>query len=1694
MIPATVGLKEINPKIKTAEWHIDIPTTLTPWPVGTTSTKRASVNSFGYGGANAHAILEDAKTNIPANYGSASHVQHALGLQGSIILPFSAATLESLDGRVKDFIDHDFQDESILDLAHTLASRRTHFAKRGYFLLRRDAAVNDALATQDLRTVSSVAGSGTMPYAFIFTGQGSQWPQMGRELFAEFPVFRDAVSELDSTLQLLPHSPTWTLREVILEKSSLIHHPTRSQPVCTAIQIALVRLLESWDILPSATLGHSSGEIAAAFSAGYLSSAAAITIAYYRGYVVGKHVSQGGMISAGLSEDEALQEIFEAGLQDRIQVACINSPESVTISGDESAIDAIFRNLERKSIFVRKLNTGGQAYHSHHMKALGQEYQSLLEQTLPYLDVSYQLPTGAMFVSSVTAEIHLSNVGPAYWRSNLEGQVLFSGAMGRLVEENDFHLIEIGPHASLQLPIKQTYAALGITEDKVLYSTALKRHTNSLESVLNLAGSLWLHGHDISFGKINGLQVGGKPDRQNYKVLHDLPPYRWHYDDAVLWNESRASVEFRQRKYPRHELLGSQIPGGNGFDIMWRNMLKIDDVPWLRDHALLETVVFPGAGYLCMAMQALLQATQVEAAERPTFRLENVNILTALALSTESSAHVELFTVVRRVPITYTSHSGDWWEFKITSFQDGISILHASGSISIQPPSEPMLSKYQAPAGSLELSAPKMWYEKLAKQGLNFGPAFRSIQEFHLSRMKSLFHCTTKLLLLRGDEWAPYTIHPITLDAMLQTAIVASTAGIVDDLKAKVPTRIGFAVIETPEIQNCPSASTVHSLAKSVGFGTAEIGAELIDSNSRVKVQLGNVRLAPYEVTNLLGDAEKRNPMLRVLWKPDVYGLGLIGSGPLSDYLTAFATESHGEIADEGLLKLGASLSLLTHKNPRLRILELGSDSNEITKATLDLLHSNTEFKRLYSYTIGSISEIGELHGATVSLEDGQRQEVSPITGQHYDLVILPHRSTADTYLESRFEVIRDVLEPSGILLALSSPASEALLGFHGLNVVISSLSDRTGQIVLAQAIVESEEQKAWNGNHFIVIDQGPTELSEAIARKLSEVTGQPVRRLAMDEITEGSIIPGATVYSLIESEEPVLSTSTPHQMHYIKSITDNASNIVWATKGNLLEGARPDFALVSGLARTLQLEQPSLKFFTFDIDDIEDSEVPETVNHLVSILKQPSGSLDMEFVQRKGVVHVSRFVPDESLNESFRYKQGTEIMEIPLLKAKPAELSIERVGQLDSIFFNQIEVDGTLEANEVQVQVKSIGINAKDFDVLTGKADTKNGTFSSECCGVVEKVGSTVSSVALGDRVVVMAPSQIQSLQIVPEWACQKLEDDEDFSILSTLPLVYATALYALQDRARLEAHETILIHSGTGGVGLAAIRIAKLTGAEIFTTVSTQAKKDYLVKTFDIDPAKVFNSRDLSFLPGILRATNGKGVDVVLNSLTGDLLHAGWRCCGMFGRFVEIGKNDLTTAGSLEMDQFLKSVTFTAFDLSDLYYSNPAKWSKLLAKVLRLYREKKINHIEPLKVYDISNISEGLRYFSSKERMGKVAINLENLSSVLRVRPFKYDTTFSSEKSYVMAGCLGGLGRSMSKWMMSRGARKFVFLGRSGLDKEPALRLVEDLSSNGAECKVVRGDVCNIEDVKRTVAQVDGLVGGVVQAAMGLNVSGWH
>ncbi|KAI3341201.1 KR-domain-containing protein [Ustulina deusta] len=474
--------------------------------------------------------------------------------------------------------------------------------------------------------------------------------------------------------------------------------------------------------------------------------------------------------------------------------------------------------------------------------------------------------------------------------------------------------------------------------------------------------------------------------------------------------------------------------------------------------------------------------------------------------------------------------------------------------------------------------------------------------------------------------------------------------------------------------------------------------------------------------------------------------------------------------------------------------------------------------------------------------------------------------------------------------------------------------------------------------------------------------------------------------------------------------------------------------------------------------------------------------------------------VEDIDFNDMFRRQLGLQEAAQPcaLAEASPAQLSVGKVGVTDTLHF-QMQLPSNPPAGYVDVETKVFGLNAKDVYGIAGHVETRGATNSLEFSGIVKALGPGVNGQELqvGDRVVVMAPNYSSTVNRVPAWCVHKMLPTEDLVTLATMPVAYSTALYALCDRANLRADESVLIHAGAGGLGIAAIRIAQWIGATVFTTASTVSKREFLEQHLGLSPSHIFHSHDDRFVEDVRNATNERGVNVVLNSLTGDLLHASWRCISRFGRFVEVGKRDLSDGGKLDMHIFLRSCTFTAFDLSELFYDDDSYYRETLTskmkQVLQLFRLGEIKPL-PVKTFPPSEIPQAYRYFSSRDHIRKIAVSLEDPGTRILAQPPRYWTSLDSRKSFLMVGCLGGLGRSLTWWMMARGARRFVFLSRTGLDRLAARDLVTQLEKASAHITVVRGSVVNLGDV---IAAMDaceangGILGGIVQGAMSLDES---
>ena len=520
IIPPNVNFNTPNPKIPFEEANLRVPLDPTSWPDG--QTERVSVNSFGVTGANAHVIIDSAasfgvqsvRKSKPLTNGSANPRPH--------LLVFSAGNTDSLQRNIAKIQEYVQENTTCLpDLAFTLGTRRDH-------LVHRSICVTDGSSPFEIS--AGRKSKKTPQLTFVFTGQGAQWAGMGKELMEDFHSFKSDIQRLNSALSGLPDPPSWNLEDELLklELESRLEEAEYAQPLCTAIQVALVNLLRSLGLCPSAIVGHSSGEIAGAYAANAITAEEAIIIAYYRGRVTKSCTRQGRMAAIGISREEV-----SLYLQKGVVIACENSPTSVTLSGDPEQIDAVIEELksDEPEIFARHLKTGGMAYHSHHMQEIGENYQNLIK---PH--IISRRPT-LPFFSSVTGKnaMDSEDLGASYWRRNLESPVLFYSAVRSILENQptDVLFLEIGPHSALAGPLRQIFKATSC-KNELTYGTTLTRGKNCTESVLKMAGQLYTQTIPINFETLT----------PTGRVLTDLPLYQWRHD-ASFWNESRITREWQ---------------------------------------------------------------------------------------------------------------------------------------------------------------------------------------------------------------------------------------------------------------------------------------------------------------------------------------------------------------------------------------------------------------------------------------------------------------------------------------------------------------------------------------------------------------------------------------------------------------------------------------------------------------------------------------------------------------------------------------------------------------------------------------------------------------------------------------------------------------------------------------------------------------------------------------------------------------------------------------------------------------------------------------------------------------------------------------------------------------------------------------------------------------------------------------------
>lgn len=597
--------------------------------------------------------------------------------------------------------------------------------------------------------------------------------------------------------------------------TSRVNEPALSLPLCAAVQISLVNLLRSWNITPTAAIGHSSGEVGAAFAAGAIDFRDALTIVYVRGVLTSKFLqrsrTRGGMLAIGLGREAAVP--YLSGLTSgKAVIACVNSPSSVTVSGDLEAIEEIEANIHSANIFARKLKVEA-AYHSHQMQPLAKEYLTALQRQLGHNGNLSE----TRFSSSVTGDILKSaeQLDAAYWVQNMLQPVLFEDSLRNICvgsfspnSENSEKLvdtlIEIGPHGALAGPIRQT---LLLSEAKTLnisYETCLRRGENAVKTLQILASFLLSKGYPVDLSAVN-FPLSLKT--QTLRVVHDLPSYPWNHS-VGHWMEPRLNRDYRHRKSPPHDLLGSAIVGNNPGAPTWRHFIRPSEIPWVREHTVQSEIVYPGAGFISMAIEAIRQVHQFTKRSIAGYHLRDIEIMKALVIPDTPDG------VETQISLSESSDKsldmGSWQKFHVcsTSGSDSIWTEHCKGFISVEyktsigddaPDWSPVPAKLASekkfdlgfPAHTRSID-PTDLFKNLRSLGINHGPSFQNLIFLQSGQNCSLatFKISNTASLMPFNHQLEHLLHPITLDAPFQAAFAALPGGGTTQTNASIPRSI----------------------------------------------------------------------------------------------------------------------------------------------------------------------------------------------------------------------------------------------------------------------------------------------------------------------------------------------------------------------------------------------------------------------------------------------------------------------------------------------------------------------------------------------------------------------------------------------------------------------------------------------------------------------------------------------------------------------------------------------------------------------------------------------------------------------------------------------------------------------------------------------------------------------------------------
>ncbi len=1627
------------------------------------------INSFGFGGANGHCVLREYRPARPRVWSVplAPHAGH--------VVPLSARNAKSLAraaGQLREMLAERPMD--LYTLAGNLSRRRTHFSTRAAFAVLDLHELEEGLdaVAQEVAPVAT-AEEGERRLAMVFSGQGTQWAGCGRALYDAEPVFRRAVDAIEAHWR--EHSGV-SLRDACFSAAQgELNEVQLAQPVIFMIQCALTELYKTWGVYPDCVVGHSSGEVAAAYACGALTLADATRLVFHRATLQQRVAGSGRMLAIGLDRpgvEQLLDALDVAFRRDtnrpvEVEIACENAPANTVVCGPESALQPVVEEAGRRDL-QHVLLPGNIAFHSRAMDAIEHDAKaamSFLDERAFDLDVP--------FVSSVTGA-SVERLDSAYWWSNIRQPVRFAAALETVRREHRPDVVlELAPHGALQPLITQCLHD-GVSPPASI--ATLMRDRDTRRAFLESLGALFRAGIPLDFASRYP-----RPE----PIPHLLPG---HPKDEEKNADTLADDEFHNQgaEYAHGPLVGHRIPAHHR---MFEARFSERAFPWAADHVVHHAAIMPATGYIEMVLEAL--------GGMPA----HFDVIEFLQPCPVPRTPVRLQTELHPV-----AHSESEFTFVISTRPygegDARGESHCRGKVRVlnDPPAPDTPARLNdiddsryAPVDHGTGDELYECFEAVLGDTYRYGPHCRNIRLIRHDPATRSF-----LVDLEVDEtlWADgreegYLCYPPLIDGAFQ-AFLYNMLRTSDHLC--IPRRI-----EHMTFLGAASGPRLTCLLKDPPDRILDIddkgqfnppeGERLSGSISFYDCSTGalvaHVQKYIHFDSNLKrGDLPHSKH--RIVWQPKFLPDGrAFADGLSAGEIDPAVLISALEQSVDGAGRAYRILEFAGCREPEQTMLEkcVGHLSSAGQNSEYWLVSHDEETARKNYEAFRAVDAalrfecIDPTERRATCLDEGLLRPGA------VEVLIL-HRDVA-AFSPADWEFWRSLMVAGGLAL-VSHPEGDVLEPGDGWTVVRPAA--RSTLLQAPQSWPESLDLTSVPAPRWVVGEpQSP-------ARDWLSLLGDPeVYPIAFQPLVSGDVrgidgwprvadLQAVDFFCGRDPQDPTGERVVSALVALVRALvlyrTEHAHSrccFTVVTRGAAFDVQDPRGCGLWGAVRSMAVEVGEDAGIDFRLVDLGDDADLKTLATLARCDLR-----EREIAVRGARLWVPRI---ESIRDHAPH--------VPTGDAPTYRLCLDNPGQIGGLQMKTYE-PAPLGPGMVEIDVRAAALNFRDVMVTLGllpsvayERSALGQEIGMEASGVVRQVGDGVGHCRVGDEVIFTQGGCIANRAVVDGHLVfsmpARLDMEEGAASLS----VYLTAYYALVHLARLSEGQSVLIHSAMGGVGQAAIALAQRAGATIYTTAGSNAKRDRLL---ELGASAAFDSHSENWYDQLMEATRGEGVDVVLNSLAGRhlalcleaLRPGGWHC--------EIGKVDIYSNNPLGLYVFRKNLRFAAIDVDRLMVDDPWLLRRLSQTCLDLLEQGELPPL-PTTVYDFEDYAKALRLMTSGKHQGKLVLSAPRARvdpefPIVDRRPM-----LDPDATYLVSGGLGGFGLCLLPYLISVGARHLTLMDRDPERRRSAdwVRDSTSLQHLALECEIdiVAGDVAVAADVERCVAGLRRSLKGVFHLA---------